>query len=280
MARHPEILDHLRSQGLTVIETNGWRTRGSETFDPKGSVCHHTAGAATGDHPSLNVVIYGRSDLPGPLCNVYQSRQKDSNGLDVVWLIAAGRANHAGTGGWRGLTGNSKVWGLEIEHVGTTAEPFPAERRDTAVRVHTAFAKCSQFESDLVCQHWEWTARKQDFVRSELDPNGFRLGISNRLHPPIPTPSRKDDMILIPSFVQPDPMFGGRLPFYELRPVDNDTFVVVSHNGAKLARVDGTTPSGLWFLQQDSTTGAALGIEEWNGRAVVCCNGSGTYTIS
>lgn len=192
--RHPEILDHLLAAGLTVVETNGWRTRGNETFTPSCSVNHHTAGARAGDAPSLNLVINGRRDVAGPLCNVLQSRHTDAHGLDVVYLIAAGRANHAGTGHWEQLTGNSRAWGLEVEHVGTALEPFPGGRLETSVRVHTAFARCSRFTADEVCQHWEWATppgRKTDFTRALVDSVQFRSLVAVHLagNKPAPLPA-------------------------------------------------------------------------------------------
>lgn len=166
MAHETDILPWLQAAGLHVIEVDGWRTRGSSTFAPRGSVNHHTAGPAVGNHPSLGTLINGRGKpgdtnyLPGPLCNVSLARNLD------VYLIAAGKANHAGEGSWRGLVGNSSVWGLEVEHTGRLAtEPYPdAEKWDAMYRIHWAFAMASKFDASMVCQHFEWTTRKIDFV--------------------------------------------------------------------------------------------------------------------
>ena len=99
---------------------------------------------------------------------------------------------------------------------------------------------------------------------------------------PLPSPPSApmigDDMIHFPSFGKPT--LNGRVPFYELRPVDGDTFLVVSHNGAPLLRHDFDSPSGLWTMQQDGTTGVALGIDEFDGRVFVACAGDGTYQVS
>jgi hypothetical protein len=70
MPRALWIADALRAEGVTVVEEPGWRERGSATFMPKGVICHHTAGPARGDAPSLHTCIHGRSDLPGPLCQI------------------------------------------------------------------------------------------------------------------------------------------------------------------------------------------------------------------
>ena len=61
-----------QGSGLTVkVGYGNWKGYGHGTPGPvEGVACHHTAGPPTGDTPSLNTVIYGRSDLPGPLCNL------------------------------------------------------------------------------------------------------------------------------------------------------------------------------------------------------------------
>ena len=150
------LADRLRARGLKVVEVDGWKDRGSSTFTPKGAVNHHTAGAARGNAPSLGICINGRSDLPGPLCHVLLARD------DTCYVIAAGRANHAGRGGWQGLTGNSSVHGLEVEHVGTSAEPMPASKIAVMVQIHAAFLEGSSRTASLVCNHREWTPRKID----------------------------------------------------------------------------------------------------------------------
>lgn len=173
MPYQPQIKRYLLEQGLDLIEVAGWETRGSENFDPRGSVNHHTAGPGPryGNHPTLNVLINGRSDLPGPISNASLSRD------DKVYLIAAGRANHAGAGGWRGLSGNSSVWGLEVEHTGVLAtEPPPNQSKwDLMAKVHAAFALCSGFSKYDVCQHFQWTTRKIDFINAE--PNVFETRV-------------------------------------------------------------------------------------------------------
>lgn len=150
------IADRLRAEHLTVVEVDGWQTRGSADFNPRGSVDHHTAGAKTGNAPSLGICINGRADLPGPLCNVLIGRN------NVCYLIAAGRANHAGKGGWRGLAGNSSVYGIERENVGTTAEPWTADQTATAARAHAALIRgCPNPMPELVMEHKEWAPQRK-----------------------------------------------------------------------------------------------------------------------
>lgn len=287
MSRRPEILDFLRAEGLTVIEVNGWRTRGSESFDPRGSVNHHTAGAAKGNAPSLRIVTEGRGTpgtkdyLPPPLCQVLQARD------DTCYLIAAGRANHAGAGGWKGLSGNSSVWGLEVEHVGTAAEPFPSHRYETTIKIHTAFARCSKFRAEMVAQHYEWAGpRKSDFFKGEIDPNRFRSDIASRLaghavapSTPATPPQEALDMgmALSPSWGTIKP--NGRTEFFHLVKADARAFNVISYNDARLDRVDGIY-SNLWFLHQDETTGAPIAIIEKSGAILVLCEGGGVYKVA
>jgi len=171
VARDTGIANRLRAAGVRVLEVDAWQTRGSTDFHPGGSVNHHTAGPSSGATPSLNTCINGRPDLPGPLCQVMQSREPD--GRDIAYVIAAGRANHAGEGGWRGLSGNASVYGLEIEHDGVSA--LPQGRIDIAARIHRAM-----FGGDVanVCQHREWTSRKID-AATNVDGDDFRRRVED-----------------------------------------------------------------------------------------------------
>ena len=192
MAYRTEILEACQDYGLVLgrnlIEYAGWRTRGSSNFNPKGSVNHHTAGPRSGDLPSLNTLLYGRPGLPGPLCNAALSRSAK------IHLIAAGRANHAGLGGWKGLSGNSSVWGLEVEHIGYATEPVTDAQWDAMYRWHAACCDVSGVKADFVCQHFEWApTRKIDFVKTITDPNKFRANVERLLAAPAPTPPPEDD---------------------------------------------------------------------------------------
>ena len=105
-----------RKTNLEVIEVPGWETRGrGEMSDVRAVVCHHTATLnRTADMPSLDILINGRPDLAGPLSHFGLSRS------GKVYVIAAGRCNHAGTvqnPSW----GNSHSIGIEAEATGTDA---------------------------------------------------------------------------------------------------------------------------------------------------------------
>lgn len=147
------IADRLRSYGLKVVEIAGWQTRGSSTFHPRGSVDHHTAAGRYGNAPSLNICINGRSDLPGPLCQVLIGRD------NTCYVIASGRANHAGRGSYAGVTGNSNVYGVEHENTGTGTEPWREDQRETAAKVHAALLDWKR--DGFVCQHKEWAPTRK-----------------------------------------------------------------------------------------------------------------------
>lgn len=190
--------------GVAVVEIAGWQTRGRTyaTFNPYGSVNHHTADGQ-GDQPSLGICINGRSDLPGPLCHVHQARS------DHVNLVAAGVANHAGPGGYAGLSGNASVFGLEVEHRGYADEPFSQRRWETSCRVHAAFLSgLSKPDPAKMCQHFEWSSQgKIDFVRALLPggAQGMRDRVAQLLRDgpggTTPPPPGEDDM-LPPGIVQ------------------------------------------------------------------------------
>lgn len=187
MGRDLGIANRLRAAGLNVVEVAGWQTRGSDSFNPRGSVDHHTAGPRTGNAPSLGVVVNGRSDLPGPLCNVLVGRD------NTCYVVAAGRANHAGSGGWKGLVGNSSVFGVERENVGTGAEPWRPDQTETAARVHAALISAHGANASLVCEHKEWApTRKIDAFG--VDGNQMRAMVNAYLHnavnpaQPVPVP--------------------------------------------------------------------------------------------
>jgi len=153
MPRDIGIADRLRAAGCKVVEIDGWRTRGSDTFSPRGSVDHHTAGSRVGNAPSLGICINGREDLPGPLCHVLIGRDL------TCYVIAAGRANHAGAGGWNGLVGNSSVFGIERENVGTTAEPWTDAQTKHSAKCHRALLRGENISN--ICRHQEWAPTRK-----------------------------------------------------------------------------------------------------------------------
>src|SRR5262249_24887815 len=135
--------------GLKVAQQDGWRSRGrGEMGDVRGVICHHTAGPSQGNMPSLGVITNGRPDLPGPLAQLGLGRD------GTFYVVAAGRANHAGAGTWRGVaTGNLSFIGIEAENTGLPAEGWPPIQRDAYARGVAAILKRINAPVDMCCGH-------------------------------------------------------------------------------------------------------------------------------
>lgn len=119
-------------------------------------------------------MINGRPDLSGPLCNVWIDDDYDGSGTKadpMTYIIAAGRANHAGSGGWKGLSGNSSVLGIEARNNGT-GEPWTPQMLDTYYAVSAALLDGINADTGYLCGHKEWTSRKID--PAGIDCNDFR----------------------------------------------------------------------------------------------------------
>ncbi|MEA3061722.1 MAG: hypothetical protein QOJ94_1503 [Sphingomonadales bacterium] len=153
----PEVL---RSAGLKVAEQPGWLTRGGPMGQVRGVICHHTAGPRGGNMPSLGIVTRGRSDLPGPLAQLGLGRD------GTYYVIAAGRANHAGRGIWRNIsTGNSSFIGIEAENCGTADDPWPEVQMEAYARGVAAILRRLGSDAGLCCGHKEYAlprGRKPD----------------------------------------------------------------------------------------------------------------------
>ena len=124
VARCQEINAHLRAAGITVREAAGWQDRGNgQSSAYEGGLVHHTAtgfGIAVPGTGQGNLLINGRPDLKGPLCN-YAGNEDGS-----LTVIAAHPANHAGASGGKSMGPlptttlfNRRVLGLEIVYPGT-----------------------------------------------------------------------------------------------------------------------------------------------------------------
>jgi hypothetical protein len=195
--------DALRKYGLEVVEVAGWKTRGAE-FDGKPIITlrHWTAGPKVGKAPSLGVVTNGRSDLRGPLCQVLQERT-GRTGLDRVYVVASGVANHAGTGVWQGVnSGNRDGTGNEIEWSGP-GEAFPSNRRETSERVAAALLSLSgDPNGKYACEHREYATPPGRKVDTNLDGGVLRANVQKLLHPPKPPPTEEEEDMVKPLLVR------------------------------------------------------------------------------
>ena len=159
----------LRAAGLTVVEHDGWGTRGSADFTPTWQIFHHTASSRRGGAaPSLGTVIHGRPDVPGPLCNVLVGRD------GTMHIIAAGRANHAGRGHYPdGTTGNRLSVGWECENDGI-GEPWPEHQLDAIARGMAAVGARLGLPAGHVIGHKEFAPGRK------VDPTGIDMAAWRR----------------------------------------------------------------------------------------------------
>lgn len=186
------IPDALRAFGLEPVLVAGWETRG-RPFDarPKIHLRHWTAGSTAGKAPSLAICTNGRHDLPGPLCQVLQERS-GGPGLDRVYVIASGVANHAGAGQWEDVTsGNRAGTGNEIEWSGP-GETFAPYRKETSERVAAALLSLAATpDGRYACEHREYALPAGRKIDTNLGGPELRLRVQQLLAEPAPEPPRR-----------------------------------------------------------------------------------------
>jgi peptidoglycan hydrolase-like protein with peptidoglycan-binding domain len=180
----------LLDAGLKVAEQPGWRDRGRGDVGPtKGVMCHHTAGAKTGNMPSLGIVTNGRPGLPGPLAQLCLGRD------GTYFVVAAGRCNHAGPGNWQGFTaGNTNFIGIEAENTGFTSgpkdDPWPAVQMDAYRRGVAAILKKIRANAIMCCGHKEYRLPIGFKNDPTFDMHDFRSQVSLIMAGIAPAPSR------------------------------------------------------------------------------------------
>lgn len=164
-----DIVEHLRSWGLKVVTKDGYANRGRPySFTPKGVLCHHTASSAnSGNFGSEGIVTFGRSDLPGPLCQFLLGRD------GTVMVIALGYANHAGYGGpHAGIPanmGNTYLYGIEAENNGI-GEKWQKDQLNAYYRLCAALlAYMNTTDVNKVFGHKEWAPTRK------IDPTGINM---------------------------------------------------------------------------------------------------------
>lgn len=134
-----------RTSGLKVVEISGWKTRGRPAstggFSPRGIMAHHTGSKANGVGVASGTLVVGRMDLPGPLCQLSLDRQ------GTVYVVAAGRANHAGKARSvrfvRAGDGNTQTLGIEAQNSGSEGW--------TPIQLGAYHRLCA-----ALCDHYGW----------------------------------------------------------------------------------------------------------------------------
>lgn len=181
--------DVLRGAGLKVSLVSGWETRGADTLGRiLGVICHYTATPdASRNMPTLDLLIRGREDLPGPLCQLGLGRD------GTYYIVASGRANHAGRGEWNGITtGNTNFIGIEAENSGRANDPWPVAQLDAYHRGVAAILREVGRTAASCCGHREYalpSGRKSD-VNLPMDEFRQRVAsILSGIEPPVLIPA-------------------------------------------------------------------------------------------
>lgn len=202
--------DVLTRAGLKVSLVRGWENRGNgDVGRIFGVICHHTVGAKTENMPTLNTLLNGRparpaspghpaqKRLPGPLAQLGLGRD------GTFFVIAAGRANHAGTGqftfpgGIKIVNGNSNLIGIEGENAGELRDlPWPAVQLDAYHRGVAAILEHIGRGAAFCIGHKEWAPVRKP-VDPRLDMNEFRSSVTRILNGTAPPP------VLIPPVEPP-----------------------------------------------------------------------------
>lgn len=200
-----EVLQALKRWRVPFQKTDGWRTRNRNhvgAWGPvHGLVIHHTADDAL-DQVDLRTITRGRPGLPGPLSHFGCDDQ------GTIWLVAWGRANHAGGGdprvlravieesyddyppkprehtGSAGSTdGNDNFYGVETFYSGT--KPPTAAARRSLVLLSAAICDHHGWSAKSVIGHKEWSDQKSD--PGQVDMRAFRNTVAQQLrHGPPP----------------------------------------------------------------------------------------------
>jgi hypothetical protein len=158
----------VQPSGLTVHEVGGWQTRGrGPMVAVEGVVAHHT----------------GRPGLSGPLCNLGLGRD------GAVYVVAAGKANHAGLGSWPGIPrndANDRMIGIEAESAGTG--DWTREQLAAYPLLNNALARHYAFPVRMVIGHLEWAPTRK------IDPHGWPGGMAGMRASTAHPPKSGDDM--------------------------------------------------------------------------------------
>lgn len=196
----------LRAAGLKVVEVGGWKSHNHGSMRAVRSIiAHHTAGAATGNYPSLNVVRNGRPRLEGPLAQLGLGRD------GTVYVISNGVSWHAGPTINDSVYGNYYAIGIEAENTGV-GQAWPAVQVDAYARMIAALCRHYKVPVSAVKGHKEIcypAGRKIDPHGLPGDMNGLRQRVQSILSgnngggntPPARNLAREygDNMLLVPA---------------------------------------------------------------------------------
>jgi len=181
----------LKQAGLKVAEVKGWENRGSADVGRIfGVICHHTVGKKVGNMPSLDNLRDGDAKLKGPKAQLGLARD------GTFYVIAAGRANHAGKGSFsfseNGATkkivnGNSNFIGIEGENTGLNSDmPWPAVQLEAFQRGVAAILNHIGRGSEFCIGHREWAPTRKIDPLFNMDT--FRAKVADIMGGTAPPP--------------------------------------------------------------------------------------------
>ncbi|NUP79744.1 MAG: N-acetylmuramoyl-L-alanine amidase [Nonomuraea sp.] len=171
----------LRDAGVPVIEYPGWATRGRPRsvgrFQPRGVMWHHDASP---QGPSPYVAKFcaeiGRpaEGIPAPLSQTWVCDGCNAHAVGTWHVLAAGRANHAGTGSWGSVgtdQGNAVLIGVETDH--TAGEAWPPALYASLVKGTAALMKHMRADpAKLLVGHKEYAPHR----KNDPDPLNMASG--------------------------------------------------------------------------------------------------------
>lgn len=182
----PEVL---KTAGLKVALEDGWENRGlGDVGNIFGVICHHTGVKNPGklNMPTLRSLRNGRkaepglAALPGPLAQLGLGRD------GTYFVIAAGRAAHAGKGSFKGVSGNLRFIGIEAENGGTSSDPWPQIQLEAYHRGVAAILKHLGKDQSFCCGHKEYAPGRKD--DPSLNMNDFRQSVGAFMSGTTPSP--------------------------------------------------------------------------------------------
>ena len=159
-----------RKSGLPVVEVYGWEERGHGNFASVESIaCHHTAGPARGNIPSLSVLTHGLPKLDGPLCQIGLARD------GTVYVVAAGVGWHAGRVRERWMDNWHSI-GIEAEATG--ADEWPHVQYDAYVRLCRALCDHYGVPVSRILGHKEICSPAGRKIDPNFDMDAFRGNVT------------------------------------------------------------------------------------------------------
>lgn len=175
MGRKTWLADDLRKAGVKVVEVSGWKTRGSETFNPVGVTWHATAGSRKSTaEGEVRVILNGSNTAPPPIAQIMLDRD------GTAYICAAGRCNHNKVG-WAGPNkglGNTSLFGIEMANA-NDGEPWPEVQLAAARKITAAiFKRLGTDPRKRLAGHYEhqpYKGRPAGETSTKSDPYGVSM---------------------------------------------------------------------------------------------------------